>query len=136
MGSKGLQSVIMCVLILGIILEVEGKSCCKTTLARICYNVCRRRFPPPVCALGCRCKIVKGNKCPPGYPKLNLLPNSGEPADAISSYCNLGCVSSMCDNISNAPEFVGEETNIDMERCSDACDRICNGDASIASVAA
>ena len=85
MGSKGLQSVIMCVLILGIILEVEGKSCCKTTLARICYNVCNRRFPPPVCALGCRCKIVKGKKCPPGYPKLNLLPNSGKRKHTIFS---------------------------------------------------
>ncbi|PAN38264.1 hypothetical protein PAHAL_7G158800 [Panicum hallii] len=132
MGNKGLKSVIMCVLILGIILQVEGKTCCKNTLARSCYIVCRLRFPSSVCALTCRCKIIKGTKCPPGYPKLNLLPNSGEP-DA-TEYCNLGCVSSMCNTMNN--EFVGEEIKIDMERCSDACDRFCNGDAGIASVAA
>ncbi|RLM66626.1 hypothetical protein C2845_PM16G08330 [Panicum miliaceum] len=135
MGSKGLKSVIICVLILaGIILEVEGKSCCKSTLARNCYNVCRLRGARSVCATTCGCKIIKGTKCPPGYPKLNLVPNSGEP-DAIE-YCNLGCVSSMCNTMNNAPEFVGEEIKIDMERCSDACDRFCNGDARIASVAA
>ncbi|RLM75599.1 thionin [Panicum miliaceum] len=135
MGSKGLKSVIMCVLILGIILEVEGKSCCKSTLARNCYNACRLRFPRPVCATTCGCKIIKGNKCPPGYPKLNLLPNSAGEPDAIE-YCNLGCVSSMCDTMNNAPEFVSEEMKIDMEQCSDTCDRFCNGNARIASVAA
>ncbi|KAG2572283.1 beta-hordothionin-like isoform X1 [Panicum virgatum] len=134
MGSKGLKSVIMCVLILGIIFEVEGKSCCKSTLARNCYNACRLRFSQRVCATTCRCKIIKGTKCPPGFPKLDLLPNSGEP-DAIE-YCNLGCVSSMCDTMNNAPEFMDEEMKITMERCSDACDRLCSGDARIASVAA
>ncbi|PAN38268.1 hypothetical protein PAHAL_7G159400 [Panicum hallii] len=134
MGSKGLKSVIMCLLILGIILQVEGKSCCKSTLARNCYNICRRlRFPRPVCAKTCGCKFINGTICPPSFPKLNLLPNSGEP-DAIE-YCNLGCVSSMCDTMNEALEFVGEEEmKIDMERCSDACDRFCNGDTRIASV--
>jgi hypothetical protein len=135
MGSKGLKSVIMCVLILGIILQVEGKSCCKSTPARNCYNICRRLgIHQLVCAKTCGCKIINGTRCPPGFLKLNLLPNSGEP-DAIE-YCNLGCVSSMCDTMNNAPEFVGEEMKIDMERCSDACDRFCNGDSRIASVAA
>ncbi|KAG2566369.1 hypothetical protein PVAP13_7NG195917 [Panicum virgatum] len=133
MGSKGLQSVIICVLILGIILEVEGKSCCKSTFARNCYNICRRRFPRPVCAIACGCKIIKHHKCPRGYPYLNLLPNSGEP-DA-NTYCNLGCVSSMCDSMNNTPEFIDEEMKIDMERCSDSCDRFCKGDARIAPLA-
>lgn len=132
MGSKAIKSIIICVLILGIFLEVEGKSCCKTTLARNCYNVCRRirRLPRLVCAKLCRCKIINGNTCPSDFPKLNFIPNSGkveayyfhlpyvlfftnmnlftyklinclagEP-DAIE-YCNLGCVSSMCDIMDN-----------------------------------
>ena len=51
-------------------------------------NLLQRMYsevPPPVCALGCRCKIVKGKKCPPGYPKLNLLPNSGKRKHTIFS---------------------------------------------------
>jgi hypothetical protein len=41
----------------------------------------------------------------------------------------------MCDTMNEALEFVGEEEmKIDMERCSDACDRFCNGDTRIASV--
>ncbi|XP_062202326.1 purothionin A-1-like [Phragmites australis] len=135
MGSKGLESVIMCLLILGLVLEqvqVEGKSCCKSTFARHCYNFCRRKGPPVLCAKVCGCKIIRGNKCPPDYPKLNLLPDSGEP-DTIE-YCNLGCRSSVCDNMNNG--HGGEEMKIDVERCGDACDSFCNGDAGIASVAA
>ncbi|KAG2560795.1 hypothetical protein PVAP13_8KG086000 [Panicum virgatum] len=111
--------------------DPEGMSCCRNTTARNCYNMCR--MTPPACAARCGCIIINGNQCP-CYPSLNLLPNSGEP-DAIK-YCNLGCVSSMCDTKNNAPEFVGEEMKIDMEHCSDACDRFCNGDARMASVAA
>ncbi|XP_039775509.1 thionin BTH7-like [Panicum virgatum] len=132
MGNKGLKSVIMCVLILGIIYEVEGKSCCMSTLARNCYKICRLNFAPAICAITCDCIIIKGKICPRGYPKLNLLPNSSEPN--ATEYCNLGCVSSVCDTMNN--DFPGKEMKIDMESCSDACDRFCNGDSRIASVAA
>ncbi|KAF8772391.1 hypothetical protein HU200_005794 [Digitaria exilis] len=103
MGSKGLKSVIMCILILGLILEqvqVEGKSCCKSTLGRNCYNACRLRGSEIFCATLCGCKIIKGNTCPRDFPKLNLLPNSGDEPDAVQ-YCNLGCTSSVCDNLNN-----------------------------------
>lgn len=81
MASKGVKSVIMCVLIMGLILEqvqVEGKSCCKSTLARNCYNVCRLKGSQKTCASLCGCKIITGNTCPSDYPKLNLLPESGK----------------------------------------------------------
>ena len=84
MGSKGLKSVIMCVLILGIIYEVEGKSCCMSTQARNCYKICRLNFAPAICAITCDCIIIKGKICPRGYPKLNLLPNSSKRRRAIS----------------------------------------------------
>jgi hypothetical protein len=80
-SSKALKSAILCVLILGLILEqvqVEGKSCCKSTTARNCYNICRLRGPRPVCARVCGCKIISGTRCPRDYPKLDLLPNSGK----------------------------------------------------------
>ncbi|KAG2566370.1 thionin BTH7-like [Panicum virgatum] len=134
MGSKGLKSVIMCVLILGIILEVEGKSCCMSTLARTCYKLCRLNFQPPICAITCDCIIIKHHKCPRAYPYLNLLPNSSAPN--ATEYCKLGCVSSVCDTMNNAPDVAGKETKINMESCRDACDRFCNGDARFASVAA
>ncbi|CAL5067937.1 unnamed protein product [Urochloa decumbens] len=135
MGSKGLMSAIMCVLILGLILEqvqVEGKSCCKSDTARNCYNICRLKGSPELCAAVCDCKIIKkGKKCPSDFPKLDLRPNdSGEP-DAIE-YCNLGCTSSLCDYMNNG--LVGEVMKIDMESCSDACNRFCSGDAQFASV--
>ncbi|CAL5016854.1 unnamed protein product [Urochloa decumbens] len=135
MGSKGLMSAIMCVLILGLILEqvqVEGKSCCKSTTARNCYNICRLKGSPPLCAAVCDCIIIKKDKkCPKDYPKLDLRPNdSGEP-DAIE-YCNLGCTSSVCDYMNTG--LVGEVMKIDMESCSDACKRFCSGDAHFASV--
>ncbi|OEL25787.1 hypothetical protein BAE44_0013194 [Dichanthelium oligosanthes] len=72
MGSLSVKSVILCVLILGLILDevqVEGKSCCKSTIARNCYNVCRLRDLQPVCAQVCGCKIISGNECPSDYPK-------------------------------------------------------------------
>ena len=143
MGSKGLKSVIMCVLILGIIFEVEGKSCCKSTLGRNCYNACRLRFSQRVCATTCRCKIIKGTKCPPGFPKLDLLPNSGKEEThyfhlpcllflmkknlftyqliyclagepVAIEYCNLGCVSSMCDTM-NSGKFIQDNFNYFLE---------------------
>lgn len=132
MGSKGLKSIIMCVLILGLTLEqvqVEGKSCCKSMLGRGCYNVCRLNGTDQTyCAKLCGCKLINGNRCPSGFPKLNLLPDSGKEKThyfhAVSlflvdkklstyniylfagepdvvEYCNLGCTSSVCDNMNN-----------------------------------
>ncbi|CAL5080733.1 unnamed protein product [Urochloa decumbens] len=105
MGSKGLNCVLLCVLMLGLVLEqarVEGKSCCKTTTARNCYNVCRLAGrAQQTCASLCGCKIISGSKCPPDFPKLNFLPSYGEKVKA------------------------------NVERCGYACDRFCNGDAII-----
>uniref|UniRef100_A0A8I6XX08 Acidic protein n=1 Tax=Hordeum vulgare subsp. vulgare TaxID=112509 RepID=A0A8I6XX08_HORVV len=117
--SKSIKSVVICVLILGLVLEqvqVEGKSCCKDTLARNCYNTCRfAGGSRPVCAGACRCKII-----------------SGEPD--VTQYCTIGCRNSVCDNMDNV--FRGQEMKFDMGLCSNACARFCNDGAVIQSVEA
>ncbi|KAM0937465.1 putative thionin [Dioscorea sansibarensis] len=92
MEGKGvkvpLSVVVMVVLILGLNLaqtHVEAKSCCPTTAARNCYDVCRLASQE-ACAKLCGCIIVPGTTCPPNYPKLH--------------FCELGCASSMCSTIS------------------------------------
>ncbi|PNT77070.1 hypothetical protein BRADI_1g57400v3 [Brachypodium distachyon] len=126
MGSNnGLRSVIICVLLLGLVLgqvQVEGKSCCKTTTARNCYNVCRFTGASRLaCANICGCTITSGTTCPNDLRKMLLLLDSSEVPDA-TKYCNLGCRSSVCDNMNH-------ETKIDEELCRNACASFCNGDA-------
>ncbi|KAI4968017.1 hypothetical protein ZWY2020_006635 [Hordeum vulgare] len=134
--SKSIKSVVICVLILGLVLEhvqVEGKSCCKNTTGRNCYNACRfAGGSRPVCATACGCKIVSGPTCPSDYPKLNLLPESGEPN--ATEYCTIGCMTSVCDNMDNV--FRGQEMKFNMGLCSNACVRFCNDGAVIQSVEA
>ncbi|MGI4573955.1 hypothetical protein ACR2WM_26975, partial [Klebsiella pneumoniae] len=135
MGGKDMRSVIICVVILSLFVEqiqVEAKSCCKNTIARNCYNVCRLTGPRKTCASICGCKIISGKKCPSDYPKFNLLPNPDE-ANAIE-YCKLGCTSFVCDNINTVVE--SEELNDVMERCNNACYDLCTKDADITIVGA
>uniref|UniRef100_A0ACD5ZKP3 Uncharacterized protein n=1 Tax=Avena sativa TaxID=4498 RepID=A0ACD5ZKP3_AVESA len=137
MGSiKGLRSLIMCVLIVGIVLEqvqVEGNTCCKDDIARNCYNVCRIPGTPTfICANMCRCIITRGNECPNDYPKLQSDLDAGTP-NAIE-FCNMGCMSSICGNMKNA--YPGEEKENDKEFCSIACARFCNKITVSTSVAA
>uniref|UniRef100_A0ACD5Y9D8 Uncharacterized protein n=1 Tax=Avena sativa TaxID=4498 RepID=A0ACD5Y9D8_AVESA len=132
-ANKGIKSVVICVLVLSLVLEkvqVEAmKSCCKSTKARNCYNVCRfAGGSRPVCAI-CGCKIIDGSTCPSGYSKLHLFPESGEPD--VTEYCTVGCMTSVCDHMDNV--FPGKEMKIDMELCSNACVRLCNKGASIPS---
>ncbi|CAN6180652.1 unnamed protein product [Urochloa humidicola] len=128
MAIKSVSTVLICVFMLGIILEqvqVEGKSCCPTTTARNCYNVCRLPGTArETCAKLCGCKIISGSKCPAGWDKLNYLPNSGKLGRI--DYCKLGCSSIMCNNMNNVDGSV--------EHCGDACDQFCNDDASIPAV--
>jgi hypothetical protein len=89
MGSKGTKigSVLMCVLLLGLVLEqiqvVEALSCCRNTWSRNCYNVCRLpgTFSKELCGKKCDCKIVPNihsrDKCPAGYRSLTVFPNFG-----------------------------------------------------------
>ncbi|CAN6173898.1 unnamed protein product [Urochloa humidicola] len=128
MGSKGVNSVLMSVLLLGLVLQqaqVEGKSCCRSTAARNCYNTCRfAGTSQTTCATLCGCKHISGNKCPPGYPKLNFLPRF-EGSDRVE-YCSIGCRSLMCDSMDNVDG--AEDVKINAEHCGYACDRFCNGD--------
>jgi hypothetical protein len=71
MGSKGLPSVIMCFLILGLALkhvQVEGKTCCPSTWSRNCFTICHLKSLRPYCANFCGCIIISGITCPPDYP--------------------------------------------------------------------
>uniref|UniRef100_A0ACD5WT10 Uncharacterized protein n=2 Tax=Avena sativa TaxID=4498 RepID=A0ACD5WT10_AVESA len=134
--SKGIKSAVICFLMLGLVLEqvqVEGKSCCKSTTARNCYNVCRLAGAPrPVCAGPCGCKLLDVTTCPSDWPKQHLLSEYGE-ADA-AEYCTIGCMTSVCDNIGNVVR--GQEMNIDMQVCNNACVRFCNKGAVNPSVGA
>ncbi|CAN6342882.1 unnamed protein product [Urochloa humidicola] len=141
MGSKGISisSVLICALMLGLILEhvqVEAKKgmiCCPSTLKRKCYDTCR--LPLSFCASTCGCIIVPGitsrDQCPEGYRHLTFILDSEEP-DSVE-FCNLGCRSFVCNNINNVDAVDGMETI--MERCGEGCNRFCNGDANIATVA-
>ncbi|CAL5065063.1 unnamed protein product [Urochloa decumbens] len=129
MGCKGVNSVLMCVLLLGLVLEqaqVEGKSCCRSTTARNCYNTCRfAGTSQKTCANLCDCIHISGSKCPANYPKLNFLPRFEE-SDRVE-YCSIGCRSLMCDSMDSDG---AEDVKINVKRCGYACDRFCNGDAS------
>uniref|UniRef100_A0ACD6AEK0 Uncharacterized protein n=1 Tax=Avena sativa TaxID=4498 RepID=A0ACD6AEK0_AVESA len=136
MGSiKGVRSLIMCVLILGLVLEqvqVEGNTCCKDDIARNCYNVCLIPGTPTfICANVCRC-IITREECPNDYPKLQSDPDAGTP-NAIE-FCNTGCISSICDNMNKA--YRGEKKENDKEFCSIACGSFCNKITVSTSVAA
>jgi hypothetical protein len=101
MGSKGVKisSVLICALMLGVVLEQvqveakKGKSCCKSTTARNCYNVCRLEFSQTVCASTCGCKIVPGitsrDQCPKGYKNLSFIPEFGTNNSSFFPFCSL-----------------------------------------------
>nr|XP_015642797.1 leaf-specific thionin [Oryza sativa Japonica Group]BAH01222.1 unnamed protein product [Oryza sativa Japonica Group] len=134
-NMKAVKSPIMCVLVLGLVLQqetikVEAKSCCPTTTARNIYNACRF-------ALGTRercsklsgCKIVDG-KCKPPYIHHTLYPESEE--SDVLDFCMLGCTSSMCSNMNTFAD--NEEGNVVVERCNEACYHFCNKKADIVTV--
>ncbi|KAI3977662.1 hypothetical protein MKX01_033023 [Papaver californicum] len=123
-----LGALIMAVLILGLFIvqtPVEAKSCCKSTIGRNCYNACRLRFARQVCASTCSCKIVGGNKCPRGYPKISGFLNSEEfeeqtnvedQAYQINEYCKLGVYL-----LSAVITLLLLPRNEERQRCNNAC---------------
>ncbi|KAM0858373.1 hypothetical protein ACQ4PT_047872 [Festuca glaucescens] len=132
-----MQCVVTCFLVLGLVLaqvlHVEGKSCCQGPWGRRCYTACCiARVSPYTCASTCGCKIVDGNSCPRGYPDLHDHSDFDTP-NAIE-FCNVGCRSSVCDNMINVHH--GEEAKVDAELCGSACACFCNKIAFGASVAA
>ncbi|TPP94815.1 hypothetical protein FJR56_24625 [Salmonella enterica] len=136
MEGKGLKSVLISALILGLVLEhiqVDAKSCCPSTTARNIYNTCRvPGTARPVCAKLSGCIIQEAKKCEPPYDHLSLFPHSDEVG--VIDFCKLGCTSSVCNNI-NA--FVGsEEVNDAVEHCNNACYRFCTKDVDIPTVVA
>ena len=120
----GAKAVVMIFIILGVVVgEIEGKSCCKNTAGRNCYNVCRLRASRPACANLCGCIIITGPRCPPSHPR-GMLENSA----SVGDYCNLGCTSSVCDTIiSGLNSGTGEgEVKEAVEHCKNACSELCN----------
>ncbi|CAL5080731.1 unnamed protein product [Urochloa decumbens] len=129
MESKGVNCVLMCVLLLGLVLEqaqVEGRSCCRDVAARNCYNKCRYAGTSyEGCATFCVCTFVSGT-CPPDYPTSNFL-SRFEKSDRVE-YCSIGCRSLMCDSMDSVDG--AEDMKINVKLCGYACDHFCNGDAS------
>ena len=121
----GAKAVVMIFIILGVVVgEIEGKSCCRNTLGRNCYNTCRfPGTPRPVCAKLCDCIIITGPRCPPSHPR-GMLENSA----SVGDYCNLGCTSSVCNTIiSGLNSGTGEgEMKEAVEHCKNACSELCN----------
>ncbi|CAL4980766.1 unnamed protein product [Urochloa decumbens] len=108
MGSKGVNSVLISVLLLGLVLEqaqVEGRICCRNTAARDCYLAC---------------VSMGGEKFADQY-----IFSCVEESDRVE-YCSIGCRSLMCDSKDNVGE--AEDVKIHAERCGYVCDRFCNGD--------
>ncbi|CAM0948416.1 unnamed protein product [Alopecurus aequalis] len=127
--SKGMKSVVICVLILGLVLEqVEAAiTCCRSTEARTCYNYCSGSRTQ--CAGACGCTILDGSYCPPNYPNHHLLRGSGEADATIHSLLQSRTI---CDSIDNG--LGSQDMKFDMELCSNACVRFCNEGAVIPSV--
>uniref|UniRef100_A0ACD5ZEC0 Uncharacterized protein n=1 Tax=Avena sativa TaxID=4498 RepID=A0ACD5ZEC0_AVESA len=138
MGSiKGLKGVIICVLILGVVLEqvqVEGKICCMISAGQVCYELCRilGGAPQTVCTISCGCKDTSGNSCSGLFP--HPYAHSGADKPNAIEFCSMGCRSSVCDNVNNV--YRGEEKAIDVGLCGSACNSFCNKIAVRASVAA
>ncbi len=122
----GVKAVTMILIILGVVVgEIEGKSCCRNTLGRNCYNACRLpNTPRPVCANLCDCIIITGSRCPPSHPR-GMFENS---VASVNDYCNLGCTSSVCNTIiSGLNTSAGEgEVKEAVEHCKHACSELCN----------
>ncbi|EOA17637.1 hypothetical protein CARUB_v10006003mg [Capsella rubella] len=120
------KTLILSVLLVSLVMaqiQVEAKSCCPNTTGRNCYNVCRLTGAPrPICANGCGCKIVNSGSCPNGYTH-DVLENTG---NAVSEYCKVGCVSSVCGALttlqnSDASEIVNQAAG----NCALACSSVC-----------
>ncbi|XP_010511019.1 PREDICTED: thionin-like [Camelina sativa] len=126
------KTLILSVLVMSLVMaqiQVEAKSCCSSTTARNCYNVCRLPGTArETCAKLCGCKIIKGKKCTtPPYIHA-ILENSG---DAVNEYCKLGCASSVCGTLttlqnSDASEIVSGA----VVQCTEACSEFCTKDSS------
>ncbi|XP_037473491.1 type-5 thionin-like [Triticum dicoccoides] len=105
-GSKrGLESAIVCLLVLGLVLkqvqQVEGVDCGGSIFKVACYHSCLL-----------------------GPNELNTIEN-----------CSLECRSSVCDNkvmVNIATN--SEEMKLFVKLCGDACDSLCKGDALLASL--
>ncbi|CAL4980765.1 unnamed protein product [Urochloa decumbens] len=131
MGSKGVNSVLISVLLLGLVLEqaqVEGVICCRNTAARNCFLACvytGEKYAVQCIYPVCDCiNQSYTHTCPSQFPKLNFLPRLEE-SDRVE-YCSIGCRSLICDSKDNVGE--AEDVKILAERCGYVCDRFCNGD--------
>uniref|UniRef100_A0ACD5Z5B4 Uncharacterized protein n=1 Tax=Avena sativa TaxID=4498 RepID=A0ACD5Z5B4_AVESA len=97
-SSTGLRSVIICVLILGLVLEqaqVEAKICCMISAGEACYELCRilGGASERVCKISCGCKDISGKSCsglypirPPAPTPVHQMPSSSAAWDVGHQY--------------------------------------------------
>ncbi|XP_010470139.1 PREDICTED: probable thionin-2.4 [Camelina sativa] len=124
------KTLILSVLLMSLFMaqiQVDAKSCCPSTTARNIYNTCRfAGSPRPVCASLSGCKNISGTKCPNGYTH-DILENTG---DAVTKYCKVGCVSSVCGALTNLQNSdASEVVNGAVEQCANACSTVCTKDS-------
>ncbi|XP_010493374.1 PREDICTED: thionin-like [Camelina sativa] len=120
------KTLILSVLIMSLVMahiHVEAKSCCPSTTARNCYNVCRLPGTArETCAKICGCKIIKGTKCPQPYTH-DIFENS---SDVVNEYCKLGCASYVCDTLTTLQNSDASEiVNGAAVQCTEACFEFC-----------
>ncbi|XP_037467720.1 type-5 thionin-like [Triticum dicoccoides] len=129
-GSKrGLGSVIVCLLVLGLVLKqvqhVEGVDCGGSIFKVACYHSCLLG-PSTVfqCADFCGCHLPADLAFVRSSDELNTI-----------EYCSLECRSSMCDNMVMVNIAINsEEMKLYVKLCGDACDSLCKGNALLASL--
>nr|CAA57350.1 thionin class 1 [Tulipa gesneriana] len=110
----------MVVVILGLVVaqtQVEAKSCCRTTAARNCYNVCRLGgTPQTLCARTCDCIHITTGNCPRSHPKLGS-------ASSTSSTTNVD--DEALDVVDEVLDVAKEAMKEAVERCNNACSEVC-----------
>lgn len=120
------KTLIVSVLIMSLFMaqnQVDANICCPSIQARTFYNACLFAVgSPSSCIRNSSCLDISESTCPRGYTN-DILENTG---DAVTEYCKLGCVSSVCGALtilqnSDASEIVNGE----VEKCTMACSTVC-----------
>ncbi|KFK38094.1 hypothetical protein AALP_AA3G068700 [Arabis alpina] len=120
------KTVVLSVLIMSLVManiQVEGFACCPTDAARDIFSECTYSGKVwTFCASLSGCQLNRYHNCPPGYTH-GILENSG---DAANEYCKLGCVSSVCGDMTTFKNSDASEImNGAVKKCIKTCSNLC-----------